>query len=225
MLPGCTVSSLDMQGHDPIDYYAKHPIKSTIELRNRPVRVHFEPGSNRLSAAEIDRLAEELRGVSMQAVESIQVGFAKTDGKNPQRKEHLTRMLRNMGYSKGNYMFEPLPNLKKNEVQLDVTYAAVVLPDCPDWRRSPVSTYSNTSQGNFRCAYETNLGLMVADPHDLVRGSSGGDIPIDTKRASKVLEDYRGGQATSAATTSASSSSGGGSDDSGASESGSDGAQ
>ncbi len=57
---------------------------------------------------------------------------------------------------------------------------------------SPVTTYSNTHQGNFKCAQVVNLGLMVADPHDLVKGT--GDVPTDTERASKAVQDYHAGK-------------------------------
>ena len=78
--------------------------------------------------------------------------------------------------------------------------AAVVLPDCPDWRMSPVTTYSNTHQANFGCATTVNLGLMVADPHDLVRGT--GAAGMDTQRNSQVISDYRAGKDFSAASKS-----------------------
>jgi len=64
---------------------------------------------------------------------------------------------------------------------------------CPDWTASPYSTYENGQQGNFGCATVTNLGLMLVDPRDLERGSSGGHIPPDMNRAGKAIERYRSG--------------------------------
>jgi hypothetical protein len=64
-------------------------------------------------------------------------------------------------------------------------------PNCPDWRMSPVTTYSNTKQANIGCATVTNLGLMLEDPRDLERGSSGGHVPADPQRSSDAIRIYR----------------------------------
>ena len=81
--------------------------------------------------------------------------------------------------------------MKPGDVQVNVAYAVVVPPDCPDWRTSPVTTYSNTMQGNFQCSQVVNTGLMVADPHDLVRGT--GDVQNDTEVPVKAIENYQAG--------------------------------
>jgi len=48
----------------------------------------------------------------------------------------------------------------------------VTPPDCPNWTKPPYGDHSNTPASNFGCATATNLGLMVADPRDLVIGRS-----------------------------------------------------
>ena len=79
-----------------------------------------------------------------------------------------------------------LPATERDHVRIDVRYAVVVPPNCPDWRTSPVTTYSNTMlAGNFKCASVVNLGMMVADPHDLVKGT--GDVAPDVVRDSDVI--------------------------------------
>jgi len=225
LLSGCGLDGrTDLHGYDPVEYYEENPIKNSIEIKNQSVRVNFVPGKNRLTPGEVERLRDNLHRISMPSVESVQVGLTKADVGNTARKEHIAKIMRHLGYTKGNFMYEPLSTLKPGEMQLDVTYAVVVLPDCPDWRRSSVTSHSNTEQANFHCAGEVNLGLMVADPHDLVRGS-GGEVPIDTQRSSKVLQDYRGAQSTSV--SSPLSASGGASESSASapSEASSDGAQ
>lgn len=85
----------------------------------------------------------------------------------------------------------------------------LISPNCPDWKTSPVTTYSNTKQGNIGCATVTNLGLMLEDPRDLERGASGGHITPDTARSSLAIQNYRSGTAspTAPATTTTTSSS------------------
>jgi pilus biogenesis lipoprotein CpaD len=194
-LAACSATE-DMHGNDPRSYYAEHPIKNTIETKNVSFKVAFAAGESKLSPGEIDKLSDNLHKVSILAVELIEINFANIDKKNDARKKHLERMLRNMGYVKGDYTYGTLPELKAGQVDLKLTYAVVVSPDCPDWRLSPVTTHSNTTQGNFACATEFNLGRMVADPHDLVHGTDG-DIPIDTVSAAKAVQDYREGKSAS----------------------------
>jgi pilus biogenesis lipoprotein CpaD len=194
-LAACSAND-DMHGNDPRSYYAEHPIQNTIETKNTSFRLAFPTGESRLSPAEIDKLSDNLHRVSILSVEQIEINFANVDKKNDARKKHLERMLRNMGYVKGDYAYGTLPELKSGQVDLKLTYAVVVSPDCPDWRLSPVTTHSNTTQGNFACATEFNLGRMVSDPHDLVRGSDD-DIPIDTVTATKAIQDYHEGKNSS----------------------------
>ena len=202
--------TMDMQGEDPKEYYAEHPIKNTIETRVQTVTLQYDPGEQRLSADERERLSDSLHKISMLAIQSIQVSFAGTDtAANEERKKHLTKLLRNMGYSKGQYIYEPSSLLKSDEVKLVIIYAIVKPPEhCPDWRTSPITTHSNTTQGNYGCATQVNLGLMIADPHDLVRGTDE-EYSIDTVTAVKATQDFHatGGPAASGASGGSTSSS------------------
>ena len=46
----------------------------------------------------------------------------------------------------------------------------VTLPACPNWSQYPASDFTNARSSNFGCATASNLGLMVANPADLVAG-------------------------------------------------------
>ncbi len=194
---GCT-SHWDMQGVDPKDYYAAHPIEPRIESRGRTHMVHYGMGESRLSHGEVNRLRSVMRGFAPEAVESVQVQMSEMDMRDADRKAALVRLLHNLGYD-ADVMFEPSATLARNDVQIAMTYAVALPPEnCPDWRTSPVTTYSNTTQGNFRCANVTNIGLMVADPHDLKKGSgmTGGG---DSERAARAIQQYRSGGVMTAA--------------------------
>ena len=43
-------------------------------------------------------------------------------------------------------------------------------PNCPNWSRPSAANPGNLPDSNFGCATATNLGAMVADPADLLRG-------------------------------------------------------
>lgn len=46
----------------------------------------------------------------------------------------------------------------------------VSTPSCPNWRKPSGIDAANQPSSNLGCANESNLGLMVADPGDLVAG-------------------------------------------------------
>jgi pilus assembly protein CpaD len=188
LLSACT-SNWDMQGQDPKDYYKEHPIKNMVETRSESHLVHFNPGATRLTADQIDALFAGIASITPMAAESVQIQMHRNQVNNGGRREHLVKLLRNRGYSKHMIMFEPSEALSRDDVRIDISYAKVVSPRCPDWRTSPVTTYSNTSQGGYGCASVANLGLMVADPHDLERGK-GAVMPPDSERNHNVLLKY-----------------------------------
>lgn len=149
-LSACT-PGWDMHGNDPKEYYAEHPIENKIEARQVAHVVHFAPVATKLTVDESARLRSALHPVSPLALDGITIQLAQEDMKNAARKSALTRTLRSMGYSV-KPQFESSAALAKGDAEIDVTYSAVVAPDCPDWRTSPVTSYSNTWQGNFKCA-------------------------------------------------------------------------
>lgn len=190
LLSAC--ASMDMQGHDPKEYYAKHPKVNKLETRSVSQVVQFEKGQETVEPAAKNALHDALRGISPEASERIEFKLSPSQINNVARRDSLHRMLRSFGYAQTEVEYSTASQLERNEAQVVMHYVAVVTPDCPDWRMSPVTTYSNTHQGNFGCASVVNLGLMVADPHDLVRGQ--GSAYMDTQRNSQVINDYRAGK-------------------------------
>lgn len=87
---------------------------------------------------------------------------------------------------------DPNEYYKKNPIENRVgPNGELISPDCPDWKMSPVTTFSNTKQGNFGCAVTTNFGLMLEDPRDLERGASGGYVQPDPDRSADAIAIYR----------------------------------
>lgn len=182
-------SEFDMQGQDPKAYYAKHPIENKVETKQASVAANFEAGSDRLLASEVAHVRSSLREFSPLAVEDARILLHPSHINNASRREHLSKLLRSMGYEKSVITFVPASELGRNEVEFSIDYAAVVSPRCPDWRTSGITTYSNTSQAGYSCANVTNLGLQVADPRDLQKGT--GNARPDSGRNSIVIDQYR----------------------------------
>lgn len=79
-------------------------------------------------------------------------------------------------------------------VKVIVRRYMVTLPGCPDWTGRPGVTFNNTPSSNFGCATATNLGLMVADPGDIVAGRHPG--LMDGEFIARSIERYRKGETT-----------------------------
>ena len=77
-------------------------------------------------------------------------------------------------------------------VELVLERHLVTLPACPDWSRESGTDFSNQPHSNFGCATQTNLGLMVAEPKDLVRGRT--LAPADGVHQAEGVVRYRTGK-------------------------------
>lgn len=77
-------------------------------------------------------------------------------------------------------------------VELILERHLVTLPACPDWSRESGTDFSNQPHSNFGCATQTNLGLMVAEPKDLVRGRT--LAPADGVHQAEGVVRYRTGK-------------------------------
>lgn len=81
---------------------------------------------------------------------------------------------------------------KNRRVDIVLERYLVTPPACPDWSRQSGVDYANKPHTNFGCATETNLGLMIADPRDLVKGRKLG--PADGVHQAEGIIRYREGQ-------------------------------
>jgi pilus assembly protein CpaD len=69
-----------------------------------------------------------------------------------------------------------------------------VLPTCGDWTSPPSYNPYNDVSSNFGCALQRDIGLMAADPADLVRARPA--TPTDAQNAARVIQKYRVGAPT-----------------------------
>lgn len=84
------------------------------------------------------------------------------------------------------------PKMSADTVRLVIHRYQVALPGCPDWSDRSGITHDNQPSGNWGCATAVNLGLMVANPGDLLRGRDGG--PGDGAAQVLGIQRYRKGE-------------------------------
>ncbi len=79
-----------------------------------------------------------------------------------------------------------------DRVRVTVERYIVTPPACPDWSKPVGEDSQNTPPPNFGCANTANLGMMVANPRDLVHGRSPGTS--DGAAVSAAIKRYRDGK-------------------------------
>jgi pilus assembly protein CpaD len=79
-----------------------------------------------------------------------------------------------------------------NNIRLIVGRYVVVPPNCPDLSKPSTSNPGNFNDSNFGCSTQRNLGLMIANPGDLLRGRT--LAPADGAALGRSIRAYRDGK-------------------------------
>ena len=88
----------------------------------------------------------------------------------------------------------PSPESQSGLVRIVVNRHVVIPPNCPDWSKPGTADYSNTSMSNLGCSNISNLGMMVADPSELIQGRDPGYA--DAEAAVLGVQRFRAGKPT-----------------------------
>jgi pilus assembly protein CpaD len=100
------------------------------------------------------------------------------------------------GLAKSEVLVSIDPSLRPEEVQVSFMSYTAVLPECGYWQQESYMNLENSNSSNFGCATQHNLGLMLADPSDLIDPT-----PFDLRdgvRTATVVDLYRAGEVTGA---------------------------
>lgn len=79
-------------------------------------------------------------------------------------------------------------------VTVHIERYVVTPPNCPDWSKPVGEDSENTPLAGLGCSNTANLGMMVVNPRDLLRGTEPG--PSDGEAVSAAIQRYRAGQTT-----------------------------
>lgn len=194
LLAGCTSDP----GLIPYAEWQQMEPPPRLEVRDAPVvhAVNFEPGATQLSKTESGAVAaflaaEDVGPGERVMLEAPSAGTADTD-RIAQRLIALRRALEEQGVSVAMAPPAAPGALGPDQIRLIASRATAVNPDCPGYNE-PVSSYDRFSRPNMNmgCSNEINLGLMIADPNDLVRGRP--LAPADAERSALAVQKYRTG--------------------------------
>jgi pilus assembly protein CpaD len=192
---------------------AGSPKELEVERAEYRHAVYFDTDRAELTGMEQDRLLAFVASVQPGARDTIRLeGHADeraTDLYNvdlaSRRAMRVQDFLHEQGYSNlsvtaGSYG-EALPAVagsgpeswrENRRVEVVLERYLVTLPPCPDWSRESGTDFANLPHSNFGCATQSNLGLMVAEPRDLVRGRTLG--PADGIHQAEGIVRYRTGK-------------------------------
>ncbi|MGE0755066.1 MAG: CpaD family pilus assembly lipoprotein [Alphaproteobacteria bacterium] len=191
ILTGC-VPEFDMHGQDPKEYYAEHPVENKVETRYHTQLLHLTP-HHELEGKQKYDLKRSIDMISPLAVEDVEIHVHPSHVQDTAMHRTLAQTLSRMGIDRDMIEVVPMEEIGRHDASIQIAYSAVVSPRCPDWRVSSITTYTNMLfTPNIGCSSVTNLGLMVADPRDLVHGE--GDSAPDTHNTTRAIQQYRTGE-------------------------------
>lgn len=178
------------------------PKQLRVDFQRLTHTAAFPAGGTALARGEQESLAAFLQAAEVATDDPIYLEAAAEDRINTSRISALARELTHQGYS-----VATLPTARDavpaNTLLVVVERYVVTPPDCPNWTKSASDDHDNKPTANFGCSTVTNLGLMVANPRDLVIGRQLG--PAEATQAGLAIQRYRIGQTSPLPSTGTSS--------------------
>lgn len=187
-LGGCA-EPLSVTDYSPAEQSSQLEVNYTQLVQ--PLR--YQANSDRLAAGERERLIAFAQRRELTTGDRVVVATAPTsDALARRRVQAATAALASGGVRFFSVSQMTDASLPQNTAEFRLERHLVTLPRCPNWS-SPPQNWSNRPSSNFGCSNTTNLGLMIADPADLVGGRQMG--PADGSHETLAIRRYRSGQA------------------------------
>jgi pilus assembly protein CpaD len=159
-----------------------------VEFSRIAHTVRFQSGASAMSPAETQSLAAFLDEADVFYGDHVYLAVASNDGLAQKRQAAMRRT-----FAKRGVLVSVLPTntglAHGDEVVVQLERAVVTSPRCPDWSKPPGGDPTTSVGSNFGCATTTNLGLMVAQPRDLLVGRQPG--PADAEPGLAAIQNYR----------------------------------
>ncbi len=167
------------------------PRQLRVDFQRMTHTAAYIADATQLTPSEQQSLATFLQVAEVTTDDRVYLEATNNDRLNASRISALAGNLTRLGYVVGT-----LPPTRdavpSNAILVAVERYVVTPPNCPNWTKSPSGDPENAASSNFGCATENNLGLMIADPRDLVIGRGMG--PESAERAGLAIQRYREGK-------------------------------
>jgi len=170
---------------------AEAPRQLRVDFQRLTHTASFGPSATQLADREQESLSAFLQAAQVTTDDPIYLEARAGDRLGATRIAELARDLTRQGYAVSSLPAAP-DAVAANTLRVVVERYVVTPPDCPNWTKSPSGDHDNFPTSNFGCSNVTNLGLMVADPRDLVISRHLG--PANAAQAGLAIQRYRNGQ-------------------------------
>ena len=170
---------------------AEAPRQLRVDFQRLTHRAGFTPSSMQLGRSEQESLSAFLQAAQVATDDPVYLEATAGDRLGASRITTLSRDLTRQGYSVATLPAAP-DAVPPNSLLVVVERYVVTPPDCPNWTKSSSGDHDNAPTSNFGCSNVTNLGLMVADPRDLVVARQLG--PASAAQAGLAIQRYMAGK-------------------------------
>lgn len=161
--------------------------------------VRFEPGQAVMAPGQRKALARFFRDVALRWGDQVTVDGGAFSGEGPRDSLVNNRLVATLSVLRHQRISATIARrptvaatLDHNSVTVTVGRYLVITPRCPNRSKPEADDFTNALPSNFGCATVTDLGLMVANPGDLLHGTQAG--PADADFLARGVELYRSGQ-------------------------------
>ena len=184
---------------------AESPKNNTVEWVKFEYDVDFGGNGARLSMQEREKLADFVERVRVTSRDDVMIG---TLGRKDTARDNTLASRRIAAVMSQVRALRIKPELLPpgpsdrpwdGKVKMVIGRYVVSTPDCPDWTKPGDSDWTNRQSSNLGCANTANLGLMIADPGDLVRSRP--ITPGDGQRGALQVQKYRTGKVDKSSAT------------------------
>jgi pilus assembly protein CpaD len=192
-LAACSAQTADPRA----DYRDHYPI--IVKTETMTTAVPIAPDETVDAASQRNDLVGFVRDFANRARSPMFVETARIaddDALTQARAEHVRRLLIGLGLRPDELMMQTRQTRPGTETTVLLTFVAgkVEVPPCGDFSASPTFNPSNLPDSNYGCATQRNLGMMAADPNDLVRAKA--SLGYDAERTTDVITKHRTGKIT-----------------------------
>lgn len=160
-----------------VDQQAREPKQVAVTPSEASFAVRFPVGQSVLSDPERRAAVGFLNRRVTQRSDEIFVDFGvfhETTNMAADRRVTISEVIVSAGLDPAAVRVRAnVRGVAENEINLTVRTYLVTLPSCPDYTSRAGRTFDNRPHSNWGCANAANLGLMVAEPSDLLHGRGG----------------------------------------------------
>jgi len=168
--------------------------RNLVEMIRLPYMMTFEKDRSNLTRDSIAQLDSFMRNSHVSYGDELSMDFPlQRDGglsdENKKRLAYLSALLLKRGLTLSSEVTPYGMSPNKNQARLLISRYVVTPPRCGDWSQPSNNNYGNAPTAALGCANQANLGLMVANPRDLITGASN-DVP-DAENSARAIHAYK----------------------------------